>query len=123
MIRFGQASCQEIDTLGMAAALRIAYERALQGVTADLVLTDHIKLPTNHRFIRATLGDSLFYPVAAASIIAKTYRDQLMRAYHAFYPEYGWESNVGYGTAFHFEALQQHGYSPLHRTSFHTKRR
>lgn len=123
MVRFGQASNTEIDRLGISVALALAYERALNGLKADLVLTDHYNLPTNHRFIRATKGDSLFYTVAAASIIAKTYRDLLMSTYGRFFPVYSWAKNAGYGTKAHIDAIQQHGQTPLHRQSFNTKRR
>lgn len=123
LIRFGVASNNEIDQFGISHALSLAYSRALWEVEADLVLTDHYDLPTNHRFIRATKGDSLFYPVSAASIIAKTYRDQLMNVYDRFYPEYGWAQNVGYGTAAHCQAIDQYGKSPLHRVSFQIKKR
>lgn len=123
IIRFGQASNYEIDQLGISAALSLAYTRALAELDADLVLTDHYDLPTNHRFIRATKGDTLFYPVAAASIIAKTYRDQLMSAYGRFFPEYGWAQNAGYGTTTHFQAIGKFGHTSLHRVSFTAKKR
>lgn len=122
-IRVGQASNNEIDTLGMTRALTLAYTRTLEGVNADLVLADHYSIPTNHRFLRATKGDSLFYPVAAASIVAKAYRDQLMSVYHHFFPGYNFASNVGYGTAEHRQAITEHGTTPLHRRSFSVKKR
>ncbi len=118
---FGQASSTEIDQLGMTAALALAYARALKNVQADLVLTDHYSLPTKHKFIRATKGDSLFYPVAAASIVAKVYRDQLMAVYARFFPGYGWAHNAGYGTGSHQEMIKQLGLTSLHRRSFTKK--
>lgn len=123
IVRFGQASNMEIDELGIGAALSLAYERALSDLEADLVLTDHYTLPTNHSHIRATKGESLFYSVAAASIIAKTYRDQLMKTYDRFFPGYDWIQNAGYGTRKHIDAIHLHGLTPLHRQSFITKRR
>lgn len=117
-IQFGSASNDEIDELGMGEALKLAYQRALSTVSADLVLTDHFNLPTEHRFIRATRGDSLFYPVAAASIVAKVYRDQLMCVYGRIFADYGWHHNAGYGTAFHLDVIRQIGPSPLHRKTF-----
>lgn len=63
-------------------------------------------------------GDQTCASIAAASIIAKVYRDELMKQLHTQYPVYNWEQNKGYGTAFHREAIQQYGLSPLHRTSF-----
>lgn len=118
LIRFGHASNSEIDRFGVSQALKLAYARALNNLEADIVLTDHYDLPTRHRYIRATKGDSLFFPVAAASIIAKTYRDQLMTAYHHFFPDYDWAGNAGYGTEKHIDAIRKLGQSPLHRRSF-----
>jgi ribonuclease HII len=117
-IKFGIASNQEIDQLGMGEALRLAYRRSLASITAELVLTDHYSLDAPHKYIRATKGEALFYPVAAASIMAKTYRDQLMRAYSRFYPQYSWEKNAGYATATHRQSIKDYGSSTLHRESF-----
>ncbi len=116
-IKLGWATNQEIDQLGLGPALKLAYARALEQIEADLVLTDNISLP-DHSFIRSIKGDQFFYPVAAASIVAKVYRDQLMTVYHQFFPEYLWETNVGYGTATHLEALSKHSFTSLHRQSF-----
>jgi ribonuclease HII len=64
-------------------------------------------------------GDGRFLNIAAASILAKTYRDAYMEALHADYPVYGWNQNKGYPTAIHRTAVAQHGLSPWHRLSFH----
>ena len=63
-------------------------------------------------------GDSKSHSIAAASILAKTHRDELMKALHVKHPEYGWDTNVGYPTAAHYDALRQFGPTPHHRTSF-----
>ncbi len=63
-------------------------------------------------------GDAKYMPVAAASILAKTYRDEIMLRLHNQYPHYGWDRNKGYPTAEHFRAIEQCGPSPLHRRSF-----
>lgn len=63
-------------------------------------------------------GDATYTPIAAASILAKTYRDDLMRQLHLQHPHYGWDVNKGYPTPPHRRALLQHGLSPLHRRSF-----
>lgn len=63
-------------------------------------------------------GDAKYMPVAAASILAKTYRDEIMLRLHNQYPHYGWDRNKGYPTAEHFRAIEQYGPSPLHRRSF-----
>jgi ribonuclease HII len=66
-------------------------------------------------------GDSIYASIAAASILAKTYRDDHMLALHKKFPHYNWQQNKGYPTALHREAIQVHGLSPFHRLSFHTK--
>ena len=66
-------------------------------------------------------GDARFASIAAASVLAKTYRDEYMRKLAAEYPEYGWERNMGYPTKEHVAAIIEHGYTPHHRKSFHLK--
>ena len=63
-------------------------------------------------------GDGIYLSIAAASILAKTYRDELMESFSATYSVYGWEHNMGYPTRFHREAIKVHGLTPLHRMSF-----
>jgi len=63
-------------------------------------------------------GDGLFFSIAAASVLAKTFRDEYMEKIHFEYPEYGWNRNKGYPTSFHREALLRHGLTPYHRRSF-----
>lgn len=117
-IHFGWATNLEIDELGLAAAQRLAYQRALANIEAELVLTDNIALDRPH--ISKIRGDQFFYSVAAASVVAKTLRDTLMRSYHQFFPNYFWQNNVGYGTKAHFDAINRHGLTKLHRQSFIT---
>lgn len=66
-------------------------------------------------------GDATFASIAAASVLAKTYRDECMRRLAAEYPGYGWERNMGYPTAEHIDAIRKLGYTPWHRTTFHVK--
>lgn len=66
-------------------------------------------------------GDATFASIAAASVLAKTYRDDEMRRLAQLYPEYGWERNMGYPTPEHIEAIRRNGLTPLHRKSFHVK--
>ena len=63
-------------------------------------------------------GDGKYASIAAASVLAKTYRDDLMRQLHNDHPHYGWDRNKGYGTAFHRQAIEQHGLCTYHRKSF-----
>lgn len=66
-------------------------------------------------------GDGKFTAIAAASVLAKTWRDEHMRALAKEYPQYGWERNMGYPTKEHVEAVIRYGYTPYHRKSFHLK--
>ena len=66
-------------------------------------------------------GDATYASIAAASVLAKTHRDEFMRRISADYPQYGWDRNMGYPTAEHIEAIRLHGYTPWHRKSFHVK--
>ncbi|MFH0842095.1 MAG: ribonuclease HII [Bacteroidota bacterium] len=63
-------------------------------------------------------GDGLYFSIAAASVLAKTYRDELMEKLHSEYPDYRWNRNKGYATAFHRAAIIEHGITPWHRKSF-----
>ena len=63
-------------------------------------------------------GDGLFYSIAAASVLAKTFRDEYMDKLHSEFPVYGWNKNKGYPTSFHRDAIMKHGVSPYHRRSF-----
>lgn len=85
----------------------------------DVVLVDGTNLPIKERWCTSVVkGDSISYSIAAASILAKVYRDQYMQRIALDFPEYGWEKNAGYGTALHSNALKQHGITPHHRKSF-----
>ena len=66
-------------------------------------------------------GDATYASIAAASVLAKTYRDERMRQLAKEYPQYGWEHNMGYPTAGHIAAIKEFGYTPEHRKSFHPK--
>ena len=66
-------------------------------------------------------GDGRFASIAAASVLAKTYRDEYMRRMALEYPMYGWDRNMGYPTPEHIEAMRKYGYTPLHRKTFHVK--
>lgn len=63
-------------------------------------------------------GDSLFLAIAAASVLAKTFRDDYMQKIHSEYPDYGWNRNKGYATSFHRNAILKYGITPYHRKSF-----
>ncbi len=116
-----EVSQEEIDALNILVASRKAMERAVRGLplVPDFLLIDgivplEIELP--QKCIKK--GDQRSQSVAAASILAKVTRDRLMEAYHQQYPQYNFKKNKGYGTREHMEALQAHGFCPIHRRSF-----
>jgi len=112
---------EEIDSTNILIATRRAMCHALGALNpcADFLLIDALQLKEIALPQRAIIrGDSVSASIAAASVIAKTYRDALMRDYHEHYPHYGFASHVGYGTRAHLEALRTHGACPIHRRSF-----
>jgi ribonuclease HII len=111
-----------IDRVGLQRCNLDALRRALRHLTLtpDYVLVDGFRLkrmPTPALAVKK--ADAVSRSVAAASIIAKVHRDAAMRRYHRKYPQYGFRSNVGYGTSEHWAALQEFGPSPIHRRSFY----
>jgi ribonuclease HII len=117
----GYADNREIDRLGIVPATRLAIWRALDqlGLVPDHVLVDYLVLPDlpipQTRLVK---GDARSLSIAAASILAKTHRDGLMTTSASKFPNYGFETNMGYGTAYHREAIQSYGPCSLHRMTF-----
>jgi ribonuclease HII len=114
-------SHKTIDQSNILISSLEAMKRALSRLdpAPEYVLVDGIhKIPmlTPQRCI--IKGDQLSQSISAASIIAKVYRDRIMRSYHASFPTYGFNSNKGYGTARHLKALCRHGPCPVHRLTF-----
>ena len=112
----------EIDQLGLTAAVELAMRRAVEQITADY---DELIIDGNYNFFpeepraKAIIkADDLVPAVSAASIIAKVARDNYMEELAVQYPEYGFEKHVGYGTALHIERLKLHGVSDQHRRSY-----
>lgn len=118
----GTASAEEIDSGGIRKATHLAMLRAYWSlpVTPDIILMDgeSATIPILNKTHQYNYGDSRFYSIAAASIIAKVYRDSLMKELALSYPEYGFESHKGYGTTKHYQALRSFGMTPLHRRTF-----
>lgn len=117
----GSADVGEIDQLNILEATRLAMRRAVDQLTPppDYLLIDAVvllgfKVPTKP----IIKGDSLSVSIAAASIIAKVTRDRLMARYHEIFPEYGFLSHKGYGTAEHLGRLARHGPCSIHRRTF-----
>jgi ribonuclease HII len=117
----GLASVAEIDTLNIRRASFLAMRRALAGLRPkpDHVIVDGSVIPEFYLPQTGVVrGDALVAAVAAASIIAKVTRDQLMDQLDTVFPSYGFCRNKGYPTPEHLEALQKYGPSPFHRRSF-----
>lgn len=118
----GQASAREIDDLNILQATFEAMRRAVKALPClpDVALIDGNRNPQNFPCPSYTLikGDAKSYSVAAASIVAKVYRDNLMKNMALQYPGYGFEKNAGYGTKEHIAALKTLGVTPEHRKSY-----
>lgn len=118
----GLIAPDEIDRINILEATRRAMLMALAELDpcADFVLIDALQLKECQLPQRAIIrGDSVSASIAAASVIAKTHRDALMREQHHIYPHYNFAQHVGYGTRAHLAALRTHGACPIHRKSFH----
>ena len=113
---------QEIDRRGISQAVQTAFFKSITGlrVKPEHVLTDfvHIKKITQSDQTNIPKGDSKSISIAAASIVAKVYRDNIMIRMHERYPEYGFQQHKGYGTKKHIAALHKHGPCEIHRRSF-----
>ena len=118
----GLASSAEIDELNILQATFLAMKRAAENlkIKPNFALIDGNRLPKD--FICKTeciiKGDALSYSISAASILAKVYRDNLMKKMALKYPYYGFEKNAGYGTKQHIEGLKKYGVTPEHRKSY-----
>jgi ribonuclease HII len=115
----GFASAEEIDTLGIVPATKLAAMRALEDLLPDFLLTDYlifreIELPQT----ALVKGDQRSLSVAAASVLAKTARDAMMRELDSQYPGYGFARHKGYGTRLHQEAIKKLRRCEIHRKSF-----
>ena len=118
----GQVEADEIDEINVLQASIKAMLKAVEALrpAADFLLIDAVKIKQSTLpQLSIIKGDGLSASIAAASVLAKTYRDALMRTYHAEYPHYGFCDNVGYGTPTHWKGLESFGPCPLHRRSFH----
>ena len=116
-----EESPQTIDEINILEATKRCMKRAVEGLSVqpDVVFVDGnfrigIDLPQQN-IVR---GDALSYSIGAASILAKVYRDSLMREYDKQYPQYGFARHKGYGTAVHIRALKEFGPCPIHRKTF-----
>lgn len=117
-----QVSNEEIDVINI---LKASF-KAMHGAIDKLKIRPRLLLIDGHMFYKykrvphqcVVKGDGIYASIAAASILAKTYRDDYMRQLHYEYPHYGWFNNKGYGTAEHRKGIETHGLCPYHRKSF-----
>ncbi|MGG1679741.1 ribonuclease HII [Neobacillus sp. NRS-1170] len=111
---------EEIDEINIYEATKKAMSSSITSLKPepDFLLIDAMKLGTPYPSESIIKGDAKSVSIAAASIIAKTARDELMKNLSKQYPAYGFQNNMGYGTKEHIDALQQYGITPYHRKSF-----
>ena len=115
------ASCEEVDSLNVLQATFLAMNRAIAGlaVRPDIAVIDGNQNIGIECFSKCVVrGDSISPSIAAASILAKVTRDRHMLKMAERFPEYGFEKHKGYGTKLHYEMIQKHGVSEIHRRSF-----
>lgn len=115
----------EIDGLNILWASVTGMQRAVKQLS---VKPDHLLIDGNRfrafedfKYTTVVHGDAIYASIAAASVLAKTYRDEFMKKIALEYPEYGWDRNMGYPTREHVEAIKKYGFTPWHRKSFHLK--
>lgn len=120
-VGIGVAEITEVDRLGVAQASYVAMQRAVDnlGVRPNHILVDGYKVNfTGMPSTGIVDGDAISLSIAAASIVAKVFRDRLMVEAHNKYPRFGFGIHKGYGTALHRERIRKHGTCALHRKSF-----
>jgi len=123
-IAIGEASVEEITDLGLGVARDLAMVRALERlpVIPDYIITDAVKLSWRDKPCLAVIkGDAKIATVAAASIVAKVYRDNLMKQLSLIYRRYGFAKHKGYGTKYHQEMILKYGFTGQHRANYNLK--
>ena len=112
----------EIDEMNILRASILAKHKAVEALETE---PQFLLIDGNRFFQYKTInyktiikGDGIFFSIAAASVLAKTFRDEFMEKIHNEFPEYGWNKNKGYPTAFHRAALMKYGLTPYHRKTF-----
>lgn len=120
-----EVSAEEIDSINILNASITGMQRAVRKlrVRPDMLLIDgnRFKPFDGYDYRTVVHGDATYASIAAASVLAKTWRDEYMCRIAAEYPQYGWERNMGYPTKEHIEAIKAFGYTPHHRKSYHPK--
>lgn len=118
-------SAEEIDEMNILRASIEAMQRAVRalGIRPQHLLIDGNRFRPfdGYDYTTVVKGDATYASIAAASVLAKTHRDEYMRRIATDYPQYGWDRNMGYPTPEHIEAIRKYGYTRHHRRSFHPK--
>ena len=125
----GEASCEVIDEINILEATKLAMRKAIEEADKmleskgrdkiQIVVFDAVKINDLKKEQMSVIkGDQTYFSIAAASILAKVTRDNLMKEYDKVYPEYGFASNKGYGTKAHYEGIKKAGITEIHRKSF-----
>ncbi|MCH4072801.1 ribonuclease HII [Pseudoramibacter sp.] len=119
-IGIAQIGPQTIDQINIYNSTKLAMYNAVKNLSLspELLLIDAVNLDINIASKSIIHGDEKCYSIGAASIVAKVYRDHLMKKYAKLYPQYAFEKNKGYGTAEHIQAICHCGLTPIHRRSF-----
>lgn len=119
-VGIGSASAAEIDEFNIYQATKLAMTRAVQqlSIRPDYLLVDAMEIPISIPQKAIIKGDAKSVSIAASSIVAKVTRDRYMKELGVKYPQYGFENHMGYGTAFHLEAINKFGIIAEHRRSF-----
>lgn len=119
-VGIGVKSAAVIDQINIYEADRQAMAQAVKAldVKPDALLVDAMNVPIDIPQIELIKGDAKSNSIAAATIVAKVFRDKLMDDYDKIYPQYGFPRNAGYGTKEHVEALKKYGPTPIHRKTF-----
>ena len=119
-----EVSAEEIDTINILNASIVGMQRAALRLDPrpDFLLVDGNRFkPFEIPYQCIVKGDATYASIAAASVLAKTWRDEYMRKLAREFPEYGWDRNMGYPTKEHIEAIKKYGFTKYHRKSFHLK--
>lgn len=119
-VGIGVKSAKVIDEINIYEADRLAMAEAVKNLSKkpDALLVDAMDVPLDIPQVKLIKGDAKSNSIAAASIVAKVFRDKLMDDYAKIYPEYNFEKNAGYGTKIHIDALKEYGPTPIHRKTF-----
>ena len=121
-VGIGSSTCERIDEINILQATYEAMTKAVNSLSVKpgglLIDAVHIPQLEEYKQISIIKGDAKSISIAAASIVAKVTRDRIMKEYAEVYPEYGFDSNKGYGSADHISAIKKYGPCPIHRRSF-----